>query len=117
MFLVHFLASCCCSRSRPNPKHMALGDQVVKEVREKVVSSHDIISRVEKAIFGREDQHDACFKKFGPCYLEYMEYSERLQGVRSSHKKVPHDRLQFSGNTDNIAATLFGVGECQEKAE
>ncbi len=117
MFLVHFLASCCCSRSRPNPKHLALGDQVVKEVRERVVSSHDIISRVEIAIFGREGQYDACFKRFGPCYLEYMEHSERLQAVRSSLKKVPLDRSQFAGATRNIATTLFGVGECQEKAE
>lgn len=115
MFIVNCFRSCCKTRTF-DPDDLAFGEKVVQEVNKMAVSSHDIISRVAIDRIP-DDQHEAGYEEFGPSYLEYMEYLEKLHAVRTMRGQVSDRGLPAPATARYIATTLFGVGECQEKAE
>ena len=100
-------------------ENLELAKKVVKEIKETVVSSDDIISSIELPIM-RLDSIAEYIEKFGLVKIsEKMQHAQFSSQVRDGLMKDEFAALQHSGkkhliSTLYVAVTMMGIGECAD---
>jgi hypothetical protein len=104
-------------KESPSQSDLELAQIALKNIKAKVTSSNDIISREQ---FPRiyPDEMDQYVKKFGePAVRTFLDNMHQLEGVRNASLEAQSkfsSSLKHPVTARSIAITYFGVGECQE---
>jgi hypothetical protein len=97
-------------------ERIALSYEVMREVKNKIISSNCIIPKVELP-FVDPTEHKLNIQRFGKTvYDSYMAYQVSVNSIRKSIMSIASKMFEQYTSIWAFAITEFGVGECHENA-